>query len=72
MNVLAHRHQGVQTMLESDNLESHVTGGQDEHANSVKTHKHSDEQSPQHAQIMETNLVGLLSCQERCGFSCST
>lgn len=29
-------------MFESHNLESHVTGRQDEDTNSVKTHKHSD------------------------------
>lgn len=41
-NVFPHGHQRVQTMLKSHNLESHVTGGQDENTDSVKTHKHSE------------------------------
>ena len=31
-------------MLESHNLESHVTGGEDENTNSAHTHKHREKQ----------------------------
>ena len=65
MNVFPHGHQRVQTMLESHYLESHVTGGQDENTNSVKTQTQVTDQhsktkttqnNRQHARIMGMNL----------------
>lgn len=36
------RHQGVEAMLESDDLQSHVTGGEDENSHSAGTYKQGD------------------------------
>ena len=41
-DVLPRGHQGVQTVLEGHDLESHVAGGQDENPDSVGTHRRSD------------------------------
>lgn len=51
-NVFPHGHQGVQTLLKSHNLESHVTGGQDKNTNSVKdTQIHTHTQRKMNIQI---------------------
>lgn len=35
------RHQRVEPLLQSDDLKSHVTGGEDQNADSARRHEHS-------------------------------
>lgn len=41
LKVFPGRHQRVQTVLESDNLKCHVTGGKDENADTARGHTHT-------------------------------